>query len=85
MSTLENFYDEYVEHVVDKKCRAGVCKSLTKLLITDACIGCTRCKQNCPVGAISGERKELHYIDQEACIKCNICFTSCPVKAIVHV
>jgi NADH:ubiquinone oxidoreductase subunit F (NADH-binding)/(2Fe-2S) ferredoxin/NAD-dependent dihydropyrimidine dehydrogenase PreA subunit len=85
LSTLENFYDEYVEHVVDKKCRAGVCKSLTKLLITDACIGCTRCKQNCPVGAISGERKELHYIDQEACIKCNICFTSCPVKAIVHV
>ncbi|MGI6360522.1 MAG: NADH-quinone oxidoreductase subunit NuoF [Acholeplasmatales bacterium] len=84
LSTLENFYDEYVEHVVDKKCRAGVCKSLTKLLITDACIGCTRCKQNCPVGAISGERKELHYIDQEACIKCNICFSSCPVKAIVH-
>lgn len=85
LSTLENFYDEYVEHVVDKKCRAGVCKALTKLYITNACIGCTKCKQNCPVHAISGELRQFHYIDPDICIKCNICFSACPVKAIIHV
>lgn len=85
LSTLENFYDEYVEHVVDKKCRAGVCKSLTKLYITEKCIGCTRCATNCPVGCITGSRKELHHIDQDQCVKCNVCFSLCPVKAIIHV
>ena len=85
LSTLENFYDEYLEHVLDKKCRAGVCKSLTKLYITDKCIGCTRCAQNCPVNCISGSRKELHHIDQDLCVKCNVCFSLCPVKAIIHV
>ncbi len=85
LSTLENFYDEYVEHVVDKKCRAGVCKSLTKLLSTEACMGFPRCAANCPVGCISGGRKKLHYIDQDLCVKCNVCFSLCPVKAIIHV
>ena len=85
ISTLGNFYDEYVAHVVDKKCPAGVCKELTKLFITDKCIGCTKCSQHCPVHCITGNPKELHHIDTDACIKCNACITSCPVHAIIHV
>jgi len=85
ISTLGNFYDEYVSHVVDKKCPAGVCKELTKLYITDKCIGCTKCAQNCPVNCITGNPRELHHIDTDACIKCNACITSCPVHAIIHV
>ena len=85
ISTLGNFYDEYVSHVVDKKCPAGVCKELTKLYITDKCIGCTKCAQNCPVHCITGNPRELHHIDTDACIKCNACITSCPVHAIIHV
>ena len=85
ISTLGNFYDEYVTHVVDKKCPAGVCKELTKLLITDKCIGCGMCAKHCPVHCISGNLKELHHIDTDACIKCNACITSCPVQAITHI
>lgn len=85
LSTLEKFYDEYVEHVVDKKCRAGVCKALTKLYITEKCIGCTKCARNCPVQCISGEVRKLHRIDTDKCIKCNACLHNCPVHAIIHV
>jgi len=85
LSTFNKFYDEYVEHVIDKKCRAGVCKSLTTLYITDKCIGCTKCVRNCPVNCITGELRKLHRIDTTKCIKCGACIQNCPVHAIIHV
>lgn len=85
LSTVDKFHDEYMEHVVDKKCRAGVCKALTKLYITDKCIGCTKCARSCPVNCITGEIRKLHRIDTDNCIKCNACLQNCPVHAIIHV
>ena len=84
LSTLKFFRDEYIAHVVDKTCPAGVCKKLTKYVIEeDKCKGCTLCARNCPVGAISGKVKEAHVIDQDKCIKCGVCADSCKFKAIV--
>jgi len=85
LSTLNNFYDEYVAHVVDKKCPAGVCKALTELQITDKCIGCGRCTDHCPVHAISGNLREKHVIDTNLCVHCDLCITICPVFAIKRV
>jgi NADH:ubiquinone oxidoreductase subunit F (NADH-binding)/(2Fe-2S) ferredoxin len=83
LSTLQNFYDEYKAHVTDGKCPAGQCKDLLKYEIdNEMCTGCTLCFRNCPVGAISGERKQPHYIDQSLCIKCGVCFQKCKFKAI---
>ncbi|MBP5232649.1 MAG: NADH-quinone oxidoreductase subunit NuoF [Planctomycetes bacterium] len=83
LSTLRYFREEYLAHVRDKKCPAGTCQKLYQLTITDACIGCTKCKRNCPVGAISGEAKAKHVIDQSKCIKCGACIDGCPKKAII--
>ena len=83
LSTLQYFKDEYIEHIVEHKCRAGVCKNLTKYKITDKCIGCSACSRKCPVGAISGELKKQFVIDQEKCIKCGACYTTCRFGAIV--
>ena len=83
LSTLRYFRDEYVAHVVDKKCPAGTCPNLYDLTITEDCIGCTKCKRNCPVDAIKGEIKQLHVIDTAKCIKCGACIGGCPKKAIV--
>jgi Na+-translocating ferredoxin:NAD+ oxidoreductase RNF subunit RnfB len=83
LSTLRYFRDEYIAHVRDKKCPAGTCRKLFTLTITDACIGFTKCKRACPVGAISGELKQLHVIDAAKCIKCGACIDGCPKKAIV--
>jgi NADP-reducing hydrogenase subunit HndC len=83
LSTLDNFYDEYLAHVKDQKCPAGRCKSLVKYTIDDEkCNGCTLCFRNCPVGAITGEKRSPHYIDNSICIKCGVCYDKCKFDAI---
>ncbi|MDY0211092.1 MAG: NADH-ubiquinone oxidoreductase-F iron-sulfur binding region domain-containing protein [Acholeplasma sp.] len=82
LSTIKHFKDEYIAHVVDKNCPAGVCSNLTNFVIHDNCIGCTKCARNCPVNAISGWPKQIHTIDQDLCIKCGACKKACPVGAI---
>ena len=84
LSTMKYFKDEYVAHIDEKKCPAGVCKSLIRYeIIPDKCKGCTRCARNCPVGAISGTVKQPHVIDSSKCIKCGICITNCKFDAII--
>ena len=84
LATLKFFREEYVAHVVDKKCPAGVCKSLLSYSIeADKCKGCTLCARKCPVGAISGAVKEAHTIDTSKCIKCGVCMDSCKFNAII--
>ena len=84
LSTLHYFRDEYIAHVVDKKCPAGVCKDLMQYkIVADKCKGCTACKRACPVGAISGNVKEPHIIDQAKCIKCGACVATCKFGAII--
>ncbi len=84
LSTLKYFRHEYISHIVDKKCPAGVCKDLlTYEIIEDKCKGCTACARVCPVGAISGEVKGTHVIDTEKCIKCGACMEKCKFNAIV--
>ncbi|MCW0482758.1 NADH-quinone oxidoreductase subunit NuoF [Gaoshiqia sediminis] len=83
LSTLDNFLHEYEAHVDSKKCPAGQCKALMQYVIDDEkCTGCTLCFRNCPVGAISGEKRSPHYIDQTLCIKCGVCFEKCKFDAI---
>ena len=84
LSTLKFFRDEYVAHVVDKRCPAGVCKDLLTFYIEpEKCKGCTKCMRNCPVNAISGSVKVPHVIDTAKCIKCGACIDGCAFKAII--
>ena len=84
LSTLKYFKDEYIAHIKDKKCPAGVCTAMKKVVINeDLCRGCTKCARVCPVGAIEGTVKNPHHINQEKCIKCEACLTNCPFRAIV--
>lgn len=84
LSTLHFFKDEYIAHIQDKTCPAGVCKSLIRYeIIADKCKGCTLCARNCPVKAISGTVKQPHVIDAEKCIKCGLCMSNCKFGAII--
>lgn len=83
LSTLKYFRDEYIAHIKDKKCPAGVCSALKVIKINEElCKGCTKCARNCPVGAIEGTVKNPHKINQDKCIKCGACISACPFKAI---
>ena len=83
LSTIEHFRDEYIAHIVDKRCPAGVCKALLNYVIDpEKCKGCTKCARNCPVGAISGAVKQPHVIDPAKCIKCGACMENCAFGAI---
>lgn len=84
LSTLEHFYEEYLEHVEEKTCKASSCKGLIhEYIITDKCTGCTLCARRCPVQCISGDPKELHTINKDICIRCGECFASCNFDAII--
>ncbi len=83
LSTLKYFRDEYISHIKDKKCPAGVCTALKTYTINpDLCRGCSKCARNCPAEAIHGELKSPYKIDQSKCIKCGACVSGCPFKAI---
>ena len=84
LSTIKYFKDEYIEHIVDKHCPAGVCKSLLHYeIVPGLCKGCTLCARNCPVDAISGSVKQPHKIDKSLCIKCGLCEKNCKFGAVI--
>ena len=86
LSTIRYYRDEYEAHIRDKRCPAGVCKDLlTYSIIAEACKGCTACTRVCPTGAITGEKKKPHVLNQDICIKCGACFETCKFKAIKKV
>jgi ferredoxin len=86
LSTLRYFREEYLEHILDKKCRAGACRSLFRYEIDEQkCTGCTLCRKKCPYAAIHGLKKEVHFIDIAKCMKCGICLEVCKFDAVKKV
>lgn len=83
LSTLNKFYNEYIDHVVEKRCTAKACQKLITYVITDACRGCTACTRVCAVKAIEGNIKEKHFIDPEKCVRCGACISACRFGAII--
>ena len=84
LTTIKYFRNEYEDHIYNKKCTAKSCKSLISFNITDDCRGCTACARKCPLGAISGNKKEKHFINQDVCIRCGRCEENCKFDAIVR-
>lgn len=82
LTTLKFFKDEYMAHIKDKKCPAGVCKALIYYKINDACTGCGLCQKNCPQQAISGKERDPRVINPEKCIKCGVCIDVCKFDAV---
>jgi NADH:ubiquinone oxidoreductase subunit F (NADH-binding)/(2Fe-2S) ferredoxin/Pyruvate/2-oxoacid:ferredoxin oxidoreductase delta subunit len=84
LTTIRYFRDEYVAHIEEKKCPAGVCRELIEYSIDpDKCMGCLRCLRSCPTGAITGEKREPHVLNQGLCIKCGACYDVCKFEAVV--
>ena len=83
LSTLNKFYNEYIDHVVEKRCTAKACQKLVTYVITDACRGCTACTRVCAVKAIEGNIKEKHFIDPEKCVRCGACISACRFNTII--
>ncbi|MBQ3024347.1 MAG: NADH-quinone oxidoreductase subunit NuoF [Spirochaetaceae bacterium] len=83
LSTINKFEQEYIDHIVNKKCVAGKCKKLISYEITEKCIGCGMCARNCPANCIVGEKKSRHVIDQNKCLKCGQCEKTCKFGAII--
>lgn len=83
LSTLDKFYNEYIDHVIEKRCTAKVCQKLITYVITDACRGCTACTRVCAVKAIDGKVREKHTIDTEKCVRCGACMSTCRFNAII--
>lgn len=82
LSTIAQFENEYLAHIDDKRCEAGVCKKLLKFEINNSCVGCTLCARNCPANCITGAVKQKHVIDQSSCLKCGVCQDVCKFHAV---